>query len=59
MLRVEINDKVLYEYVQPKCVTEGPRIDKGLFALQAHDPGSVVYYRNLRVKPLDDGAEKK
>jgi hypothetical protein len=26
----------------------------GSFALQAHDPRSVTYYRNIRVKPLGD-----
>ena len=25
----------------------------GTFALQAHDPGSTVFYKNLRVKKLD------
>ena len=53
-VRVEINDRVLYEYVQPDQVTEQPMISKGLFALQAHDPESVVYYRNLRVQPLGE-----
>lgn len=53
-VRVEINDQVRYEYVQPDQVTEQPMISKGLFALQAHDPESVVYYRNLRVQPLND-----
>ncbi len=53
-VRTEINDKVLYEYVEPPGATQQPRIGKGLFALQAHDPGSVVRYRNLRVKPLSD-----
>ncbi|MGC1273549.1 MAG: DUF1080 domain-containing protein [Planctomycetaceae bacterium] len=57
-LRTEINDKVLYEYVQPPGVTEQPRFSQGLFALQAHDPGSVVRYRNLRVKSLDGAAGK-
>ena len=52
-VRVEIDDKLLYEYVQPPGVTEGPRLGKGLIAIQAHDPKSVVYYRNLRVKALD------
>lgn len=27
-------------------------LDSGTFALQGHDPGSTVYYRNIRVKPL-------
>ena len=53
-LRTEINDKVLYEYVQPPGISEGPRFGRGLFALQAHDPESVVHYRNLRVKALDE-----
>lgn len=56
-LRTEINDRVLYEYVQPPGVTEGPRLGSGLIALQAHDPKSVVYYRNLRIKPLEAAAQ--
>ena len=28
------------------------KIDSGTFALQGHDPGSTVYYRNIRVRPL-------
>lgn len=55
-VRTEINDKVLYEYVEPPGVTGDPQIGEGgLMALQAHDPKSVVYYRNLRIKPLDEG----
>lgn len=55
-VRTEINDKVLYEYVEPPGVTGQPQIgDGGLMALQAHDPKSVVYYRNLRIRPLDEG----
>ena len=57
IVRVVINEKVLYEYVQPEGVTEQPMISSGLFALQAHDPESVIYYRNLRVKPLDGSAK--
>jgi hypothetical protein len=25
----------------------------GTIAFQAHDPKSVVYYKNVRIKPLD------
>ena len=25
----------------------------GTIALQAHDPNSTVYYKNIRIKPLD------
>lgn len=59
-VRAEINDIVLYEYVQPPGVSGDPKIsdDGGLIALQAHDPNSVVYYRNLRIKPLGESAKK-
>ena len=29
------------------------KLDEGTFALQAHDPGSVVRYKNIRVKRLE------
>jgi hypothetical protein len=52
---VRINDKSLFEYVEPPGVT-GPRnkLNKGSFAIQAHDPKSVARYKNIRVKPLPD-----
>ncbi len=49
-LRVSVNDKVLYEYVQPPGVTIPRRINKGVIAFQQHDPGSVVQYRNILLK---------
>ena len=30
------------------------RLGRGTFALQCHDPGSKVVFRNIRVKPLPD-----
>lgn len=57
-VRTEINNKVLYEYVQPEGVSAQPMISSGLIALQAHDPESVVYYRNLRIKPLENNDAK-
>ena len=30
----------------------GRKLGSGTFALQAHDPKSVIHYRNIRVKPL-------
>ena len=50
--RVSVNDKVLYEYVQPPGVTIPRRINKGVIAFQQHDPGSVVRYRNILLKKL-------
>lgn len=54
---IKINDKVVVDYTEPadKKPTDGMSriIDKGVFALQAHDPGSVVHFKNIRVKRLD------
>jgi len=58
-MTVIVNGKVLFEYVEPEGVTgTAPggggdhKLSSGTFALQAHDPGSEVHYRNIRVKRL-------
>jgi len=57
-ITVKVNDKQVVEWRQPADWNggrEGPgrRITgPGTIALQAH-PGSTVYYRNIRIKPLD------
>lgn len=51
---VKINGKTVVDYTEPDDKKGTVKISKGSFALQAHDPKSVVYYRNLRVKPLKD-----
>jgi hypothetical protein len=56
-----VNDKLVAEYAE---APNAPRADdkkgrylgSGTFALQAHDPASVVKYRNIRVKLLPDDA---
>jgi hypothetical protein len=54
---LKVNGKTLVEYVEPDDQKAGSdftrKLDQGTFALQAHDPGSKVYFRNLRVKRLD------
>jgi hypothetical protein len=54
---IKVNDKVVVDWEQPADRQPGKDftriLDKGTFALQAHDPGSVVRYRNGRVKRLD------
>jgi len=56
---IKINDKVTADYLedpaklaQDKTIEPGRRMGEGTFALQAHDPGSTVMYRNIRVKRL-------
>ncbi len=56
---IKINDKVTADYTEDpaalaneKGMEPGRRIGEGTFALQAHDPGSTVLYRNIKVKRL-------
>lgn len=51
---VKINGKTVVDYTEPADKEGTVKLGEGSFALQAHDPKSVVYYRNLRVKPLGD-----
>lgn len=54
---IKVNDKVVVDYTEPADKKPGAdftrKIDKGTFALQAHDPGSTVHFKNIRVKRLD------
>ncbi len=53
----KINDIVVLEYTEPSGAQPGKqftrKLAEGTFALQAHDPKSVVHYKNIRVKRLD------
>lgn len=49
---VKIDGETVVDYVEPDNVEGTVRLSKGTFALQAHDPNSVVSYRNIRVKRL-------
>ncbi len=51
---VNMDGETFIEYTEPEEVDrEGRVLDSGTFALQGHDPESVVYYKNIKVKPLD------
>lgn len=56
---VEVNDKRVVAWTQPADWNggrEGPGrkiTGPGTIALQAHDPKSAVFYKNIRIKPLD------
>ncbi|HJP63287.1 MAG TPA: DUF1080 domain-containing protein [Mucilaginibacter sp.] len=54
---IKINDKVVKDYTEPADVhrTGGDAervLSSGTFALQGHDPNSLVFYKNIMVKPL-------
>jgi hypothetical protein len=45
---IKINGKKLVDWTP----TEGERTPAGTIALQGHDPGSTIHYKNIRIKPL-------
>ncbi|MFO1052489.1 MAG: DUF1080 domain-containing protein [Planctomycetota bacterium] len=56
---VQVDGKSTVDYVEPDGVVreqgfEGRLLDRGTFALQVHDPGSEVHYKQIRVRPLPE-----
>lgn len=56
-ITIKINGKVTSSWTEVPNASHlksmpGRKLGSGTFALQAHDPQSVVHYRNIRVKPL-------
>jgi hypothetical protein len=55
-ITIKVNDKVAVDWDEPADQKPGADftrvLDKGTFALQAHDPKSVVMFKNIRVKRL-------
>jgi hypothetical protein len=53
---VKVNDEVVVDYTEKPedAAKRKEKLSCGSFALQAHDPRSVTWYRNIRVKPLAD-----
>jgi hypothetical protein len=53
---VMIDSVIVLQYFEPEGAQPGKpftrKLAQGTFALQAHDPGSVVRYKNIRVKRL-------
>ena len=55
--RTFVDDKPIIDYTQPEkperpADMRGRLLSSGTFALQAHDPGSEVHYRNIKVRVL-------
>jgi len=63
-IEVFVNDIKVNDYVEPEKPWrwdggENWKLSKGTFALQAHDPKSTTYYKNIRVRSLPDGEKQK
>ncbi|MEW4563378.1 DUF1080 domain-containing protein [Bremerella sp. JC770] len=54
----KINGEVAADYTEPEDAQPGESftrvLDKGTFALQAHDPGSTVWFKDIQVRRLAD-----
>ncbi len=55
----KVNGETLIDYVEPSNAArpeewKDRRLSSGTFALQGHDPGSKVYFKNIMVKPLPE-----
>lgn len=57
-ITIKINGETTVDWEQPEDYKHPQfahrKLSKGSFAIQAHDPNSVVYFRNIRVKPLPE-----
>ena len=56
---IKINDKTVVEYTEPDNVKRSAgnaqrMLSSGTFALQGHDPNSIVHFKNILVRPLGD-----
>jgi len=58
IVTVRVGDKIVVQYKEPPGAQPGEsfkrKLGQGTFALQAHDPKSIVRYKNIRVKRLPD-----
>lgn len=52
-ITIMVNDQTITDYTEPDDVDRGTNVlSSGTFALQGHDPGSKVFYKNIRVRPF-------
>jgi hypothetical protein len=58
-ITVKVDGETIVDYTEPENPPQPDgmhdrRLSHGTIALQAHDPGSIVRYRNIRIKPLPE-----
>ena len=54
---IKVDGKTLVDWTEPESPRDTERrpaqvVSSGTIALQGHDPGSTVHYKNIRIKPL-------
>jgi hypothetical protein len=50
---LKVNGETTHDVELPVNAKSGLSLSSGTFAIQSHDPGSIVYFRRIRVKPLE------
>ena len=55
---IRVNRETVVDYTEPEDLLRaenrgGRLLSSGTIALQGHDPESKVFYREVRIKPLD------
>jgi len=58
-ITVKVNDKLITDYTEPENVNREASmkervLSSGTIALQGHDPKSKVFYKNIKLKVLED-----
>lgn len=51
---VKVDGEVVLEFTEPDGVEGTKRLSQGTVALQAHDPNSVIHFRNIHMRVLED-----
>jgi hypothetical protein len=49
-VKIMVNGKQTVDYTEP--ADSATRLTGGTIALQGHDPGSEVHYKNIMIRPL-------
>lgn len=52
---IRINDKIINEYTESDSVSQSnsrKKLSSGTVALQGHDPKSIVYFKDIMIRPL-------
>jgi hypothetical protein len=60
-VQIRLNNMLVVDYVEPgqpfRADLDFQRVlNHGTFALQGHDPASITYFKNIRVRPMPDNA---
>lgn len=51
---VRVNGEIVNDFTEPADVTGTRRLSRGTVAIQAHDPESVIHFRNIELRILPE-----